>query len=114
MTVSAVLILKFVFPAFAETCRGDLCSLGPQLPSERRRSQRSLCSEVMLVLAAWLGIVGGGGRERDTGKGAGLVSPMEAGRLWKGQTGLPDGAVDSLWMGRDDPGAQGCPCAAVC
>lgn len=75
----------------------------------------------MLVLAAWLGSVRGergeereGRRERDTGKGIGLVSPMGAGRLWKGQTGLPDGAVCSLWMGQDDPGPQGCPCAAVC
>lgn len=59
----------------------------------------------MLVLAAWLGSVGRreereGRRERDTGKGTGLVSTMGAGRLWKGQTGLPDGAVDSRgWDG---------------
>lgn len=66
MTISAVLLLKFEFPAFAATCRGDLCSLGSQLPSERRKSQRSLCSEAMLVLAAWLGSVRGErGEERE-------------------------------------------------
>lgn len=34
---------------------------------------------------------------------------MGAGRLWKGQTGLPDGALCSLWMDRMTLGPKDVP-----